>query len=371
MRKLLAILVALLVMPVAFATSVGTDIGVDIVTEDFEPLIWMCDDRVVVDDMVQQGRINCEPIYDKDRNLKGYSLCERTHNYAFEGEKLEYTVLVMDKNGINKIEDVYMTVGGTQGVGNDIEVNCVELLSKTGIDEKCNARIDEEKLHHFDNQVMRYYECTLVVEPNMYGEFWVTAEVTDLDGLSNTVDENEFWFFNPVIGLDIDGTLAFSDVRPGTSSYSETLTVENNADPGSGVMLDMFVTGTDFYDSGSSGAQCPTSNQLGLSNFRYFATNGAYSTATDAGTDNADLDAITVRGTDLEGYVNIQHGNAFSTLLYNEAEIMQSGLNVGGYWIANILSPGGEMSLTFKLNLPIPCNGDFDEGSIFFFGEAI
>ena len=56
MKKLLAILVALLVMPVAFATDTGIGITPDIVTEDFEPLIWMCDERYVVDDMVQQGR---------------------------------------------------------------------------------------------------------------------------------------------------------------------------------------------------------------------------------------------------------------------------------------------------------------------------
>jgi hypothetical protein len=49
----------------------------------------------------------------------------------------------------------------------------------------------------------------------------------------------------------------FEDVRPGTSSYSSTLLVANDADEGSGVMMDMFISGTDFYDSSSSGAKCP------------------------------------------------------------------------------------------------------------------
>ena len=40
----------------------------------------------------------------------------------------------MDKNGINKVEDVYGTVGDeNQGAGNDIEVNCVEDLKSTYI----------------------------------------------------------------------------------------------------------------------------------------------------------------------------------------------------------------------------------------------
>src|SRR3989338_1108343 len=96
-----------------------------------------------------------------------------------------------------------------------------------------------------------------------------------------TMDENEYWFLNPVIALSVDGDLAFEDVRPGTDSYSDTILVGNDADDGSGVMLDMFISGTDFYDSSSSGAACPTTNQLALDNFRYFVTNGAYSTATD------------------------------------------------------------------------------------------
>ena len=387
MKKLLAQLAALLVMPVAFATDTGIGITPDIVTEDFEPLIWMCDDRVVVDDRVQEGRLDFECpelekdatdrdlwkcVYDKDGNLKGERLWERMNNYAFEGEKLEYTVLVMDKNGINKISDVFMTVGDVQGTGNDIEVNCVEDLDAGGsVDESCNARILEEELDDDDwnNQLMRYYECTLTVEPNMYGEYWVTAEVEDLDGLSSTVDENEYWFFNPMIGISVDGSLTFDNVRPGTMSYSDTILVGNDADDGSGVRLDMFISGTDFYDSSSSGAQCPTTNQLSLGAFRYFATHGAYSTQNDLETDDGDL--TPVRDRDAEGYVNIQYGNSFSTLLYDEAEILQTFPKNFAYYQSNILSPGAEMALTFRLDLPEPCNGDFDTGSIFFWGEAI
>ena len=103
---LMALLVIAVIAPMVLATDVGTDITPDIGTEDFVPLIWMCDDRVVVDDMVETGRIDYTPIYDKDGNLKGYQLWERMNNYAFTGEKLEYEVLVMDKNGINKIQDV-------------------------------------------------------------------------------------------------------------------------------------------------------------------------------------------------------------------------------------------------------------------------
>jgi hypothetical protein len=186
----------------------------------------------------------------------------------------------------------------------------------------------------------------------MYGDAWITVEATDLDGLVGTMDENEYWFLNPVVALTIDGDLAFDNVRPGTSSYSDTLLVGNDADSGSGVRLEMFIAGTDFYDSESSGAMCPTSNVLSLSNFAYFATNGYYST--------------TAMG-DAEGYMSIPSGERIT-----QANEIIGGIQYpGSHTTGNVLTPGSEMALTFRLNLPEPCNGDFDTGSIYFWGEAI
>ncbi|MBW2975988.1 hypothetical protein KY347_00925 [Candidatus Woesearchaeota archaeon] len=354
MKQLLAILVALLVMPVAFGAGASTSIGVDIVTEDFEPLVWMCDSRIVLDDPVQPG------------TTPGDKLIEREQNYAFEGEQIVWEVLVMDKNGINKIEDVFATVGDVQGAGNYIEVNCVEDLGfSSTIDSSCNARILEENLTgtKLDTTTQRYYTCTLTVETDasMYGEYWITVEVTDLDGLSGTMDENEYWFLNPVIALTVDGDLIFEDVRPGTVSYSDTILVGNDADDGSGVRLEMYIAGTNFYDSSFSGAMCPTSNVLDLSNFRYFATNGYYSTANVGGVGPFSADA--------EGYMGIPPGET----LAQAKEIIGTEMfkpNIVSN-IGNVLTPGSEMALTFKLSLPEPCNGDFDTGAFYFWGEAI
>jgi hypothetical protein len=387
MKKLFAILavalmavpVALMAIPMVSANSVGTGVGVDIQTEDFAPMVWDCGGRVVYDDNTEWGRAS----------TGGQELTERNNNYAFEGEAIKWKVLAMDKNGVEKIQDVYGTAGDAQGAGNDIEVDCKRTNYKGdgkdawgmnhdgdgGIDPSCNARIGEEKLHKFNPETMDYYSCTLTVESpdSMYGEYWVTVEAMDLDGLTGTMDENEYWFFNPVIQLDVKGDLTFSDVRPGTSSYSDTMTVGNDADAGSGVMLDMFIAGTDFYDSASSGAMCPTTNKLALSAFKYYAVNGAYSTRDDQEDDDNTYDPATQRHKDSEGYVNIQYGDHFDRTMYNEAEIIQANPINGGDlgYAANLLAPGAEMSLTFKLNLPEPCNGDFDTGSIYFFGEAV
>lgn len=367
MKKLYSTLIMaslmLAVLPMVLAVSVGTGVNPNIGVEDFPPLVWMCDHRIVYDDATEPGRISPD----------GTPLVERINNYAFEGEQIAWTVLVMDKNKIDQNIDVYATIGDSQGEGNDIEVNCQRVgRCNERILDSCNARIQQEVFDDCSEltDIADFFECTFTVETpeSMYGQYWITVEAQDGDGLMGTMDENEYWFLNPVIALSIDGDMTFEDVRPGTDAYSSTLLVGNDADDSSGVMMDMFITGTDFYDSSSSGARCPTTNQLLLSTFRYFATSGAYSTLGD---DEVNSNSV-VRDRDAEGYVNIDYGIGFNnpTPFYNDKEIIQDAA-VGGYYAANVLAPGAEMAITFKLSLPEPCNGDFDTGSIYFWGEAI
>ena len=378
---------ALLVMAVVpvIAVDTGVGIGIDITPEEFAPRIWMCDSRAVIEDCGEAGRItDC-----------ARPLAERINNYAFEGEQIKWTVLVMDKNKIEQIQEVVGTIGDTQGEGNDIEVECGR-VDKHGpeIDSTCNARLGEEKLTTFDPETMAYYTCIFTVETpdSMYEEYFITVEAIGTDGLSATMDENEYWFLNPVVALTIDGDVTFEDVRPGSVAYSDTLLVGNDADDGSGVMLDMFISGTDFYDPASSDAKCPTTNHLKLSqdlrsqanlgadtalgatmtadcnadtggltsadnndHLCYFATSGAYSTATAP---NADV----------EGYRPIVYSDVFTRDFYNDAEIIW---NNPLYSLGNVLVPGAEIAVTFKLGLPEPCVGDFSDGDIYFWGEAI
>ena len=410
-------LLVLSVMPTILAVSVGTGIELDISTEEFPPHIWQCDDRVVVEDCVEEGR-------DSDCTD---DLLERIENYAFEGEQIGWTVLAMDKNKIEEIQDVVATIGESQGTGNDIEVECQRrtgypehedhgvLRSGKNPSEYCEARILEERITEFDPNTMAYYDCLFTVETpeSMYGEYFVTVEAISVDGEA-TIDENEYWFLNPIIALTVDGDVEFEDVRPGTVSYSSTILVGNDADEGSGVLLDMFISGTDFYDPLDSGARCPDTNQLQLSDsirspsnigttggsstsggegsgtgssgphtgtdcqaetdgitsdtdadhLCYYASNGAYSTAAASNADN-------------EGYVPIVYGDVFSRDFYNDAEIIRNpGTGASGlleidginYHAGNTLSPGAEIALNFKLGLPEPCTGDFSTGDIFFWG---
>jgi len=328
------------------ATDVHTGIGVDITTEQFKPLIWQCGARTLADDPIENG-------------ANGLSLQERKNDYAFTGESIQWNVLVMDKNKIEQVTDVVGTIGPTQGAGNDVEVECKKVAT-TDI-SSCNARILEENLTVFNADVMAMYTCTLTIEPSMHGEYFITVEAKDSTGLSSTMDENEFWFLNPTIALSVDGSLAFDNVRPGTTAYSQTLLVGNDAEAGSGVMLDMFMSGTDFYDPAADGARCSdNTNKLALTAFRYYATSGAYSTKSQGGA-NADS----------EGYIGIAYGDKITQAdkIINGAAF--AGADETDWNNGNALAPGAEMALVFKLNMPEPCVGDFSDGSIFFWGEAI
>ena len=382
--NLVIVLLVLAVSPV-IAVDTGTSITPDITIEDFVPMIWQCGDRRVLDDGVEPGRCSAED------DLMG----ERTHDYAFEGEQVEWDVLVLDKNGIEKISDVYVglspseivcdqdcmldkILGGQDAEDFDIEANCelVAILdNRSEIDETCNARILEEELTHVSNNVAAEYKCTLTVETadSMQGEFWAAPIVVDLDDNFAVTDEKDFWFFNPEIGLNLYGDMSFEDVRPGTQAYSDALLIENAAEAGSGVMLDMYISGTDFFDSDSSGAKCPVSNVLELDNFDYYATHGAYDTKNVNGPGSLTPDA--------EGYMSIPLGDKITSAreivgeqTFTETHTNQNNVCTGadalGY-LGNVLSPGDEMSMTFRLSVPEPCNGNFDTGDIFFWGEAI
>ncbi|HIH39074.1 TPA: hypothetical protein HA245_09130 [Candidatus Woesearchaeota archaeon] len=398
----LVLILGMLPFAAAETVTVGSGVGINVGIEDFVPRIWMNPESRILTRNPQDG--SAEAV-------------ERVNNYAFEGEQIVWDVLVWDKNGIEKISDVRVTLGVTQGEGNDVEANCdLTAIYADGdaLDTFWNARIDEEVIEEFDADTMATYTCTLTVETplSMQGEYWVVAEVEDLDGLLGTFDENEYWFFNPEVAISIDGTVDFGDeVRPGTVSYSDTLRITNDVEAGSGVLLDMMISGTDFFDPASQGSKCPVSNVLRLNNggtegvyehdfpagdlgtmtigdqfvcdqdgdlavdgtdgatgvdhLCYFATNGAYQTGNDAGRRDA------------EGYVGIPYetGNPddrapiiSSSVVGVDGDVILGDVH---YFAGNVLTPGADISLTFKLALPEPCNGDFSDGSLFFWGEAI
>lgn len=352
MKKLIAALfVAVLMLTSVLAVGVGTGVGIEITPEQFAPRVWMDPNtRLVLDDYMEPGVIsNGEQ-----------PMVERIENYAFAGEQIYWNVLVWDKNGVEKISDVYVRLNTSINSAGDIEANCRE---STTTDIPFDVWEGEENVT-WNPLTMRWYDCTLTVEPQWEGEYFVAAVAVDLNGQWDEFAENEFWFMNPVIALGLTGGLNFGVVRPGATKLSDTLVLKNEAEAGSGVLLDMFIAGTDFYDVTHSGAMCPTSNVLRLTNFKYYASNGAYNTCNN------------IPAPDAQCYDDIPYymDGAGAPVNNNYDRIISQTANVafGFYPAGNVLSPGADMSLNFKLSLPEPCNGGpFTSGQIKFFGEAI
>jgi hypothetical protein len=159
-------------------------------------------------------------------------------------------------------------------------------------------------------------------------------------------------------------------LAPGKTVYSNNITIKNNADDGGGVILDMFISGTDFHSS-SIFSYCPEQQTLSLNRFRYYAENGVYNTS-DTNLSNQ------------EGFRPINYGGGFNNpnLFYNSYEIIPKDTympnyegvleyNNGPYYHANELEPDQEIKVKFKLDIPAECHGTFEQGNIYFWGEAI
>lgn len=360
MKKITAvILAAIMLISSVLAVGVGTGVGVVIEPEQFEPRVFLNPvSRLVLDDNTEPGAV-CNPL----ESSEPCELVERVQNYAFEGEQVVWDVLVWDKNGNEKVSDVYVKVSSQLGANDFIEANCRYDSTSSGLRELHGLIKEGEEVIEWNAATMQWYTCTFTVETpaSMHGEYFISAVAEDLNGMSDEFVDAEKWFFNPVIALGVSGSLNFGVVRPGATVLSDTLVLTNNAEAGSGVMLDMFIAGTDFYDPSHSGAMCPTSNVLRLTNFKYKATNGAYDTC-----DN--------NGADAQCYDNIPYfmDGAGDPGNNNYQRIIDGPVINGPYPAGNVLSPGADISMNFKLSLPEPCNGGpFSDGQIKFFGEAV
>jgi len=339
----------LLVMNIVLATPLAKINLIDnqqtpIYTEKkFTPLIFLNKNG---------GRVLLDDPYGPFRNG---NITERINNYAFTGEQIRFEVLVWDKNGIDKIADVFAG-WATQlngPIDPEMQVNCYredklqdgDSLTENGYPDvrRPGDQIDEE---YFDSDTMAIYTCTLTIEPNCYGQKWIGIEVVDIDGLYSTISEAESWFCNPEMEIEVSGEINFGSLGPGEKG-SSTISIKNNADPSSGLEVIFGISGTDFYDPSSSGAICPTSNVLKLQpNFKYSAVQGS----------NQVTDKLIPYGTEITQADPIFSAGDGSTPTY---------------YPLIPTSPGSEISLTFTLELPQPCNGQFTSGDIILWAVAV
>lgn len=360
MNKTSVILAALMVVMVMPSVLAGPVVQVDLgggVTyqeEKFVPLLFLNENggRTLFDDpygFYANGNIQT-----------------RTNNYGFTGEQVQWKVLAWDKNGVEKMGDVFAGwITQTNGpLDPNQQVNCqrVSSVEQTGLSSMGYSNVrrpgDQEAQINFDPNSMQEYLCTLTIEPGCLGQKWFGVKIVDIDGLSSTLQEAESWFCNPELDLYVSGTLDFGTLGPGEQGAA-TFSVENAAETGSGVEVVLAISATDFYDPISSGAKCPTSNVLEQQGFESVApfVTGFWYTA--------------VQGSKSVGPKRIPYGNDITSSdpIFSTSTAAQSWKKWTGTLVPT--APGAETTMTLRLGLPIPCNGQFTDGHIYLYAWAI
>ncbi len=343
MKKLLGILTAMFLMAnMVSAVSTGIGVGIGVTPNNIEP-------QVFID-------VSSRQLFDTFDEL-----LERQNYYAFEGEKIMWNILVRDGNGIEDIASVNVVFSVDSPIGGMPMNNTNALCTIAQVQPSDGDNVSSYDADVFDIITDRVYSCETVIldAENTFGYAQVRATVEDNRGATNPILANEsnkaeFVFVNPSIGLEIsdaDNGLSFGDLEPGETGYSQDIYLTIDVPSQSGVILDVDMKGTDFSDSSGNPAMCPTSNVLELSNFRYFAEKAGSSAQpplpTTANSPTADLEGYDIIGVDWSDVI-AGSGDEASHLTYEDY-----------------------LKITFKLDLPNPCFGDFTEGSFNFQGEAI
>lgn len=328
-------------------------IGVTPIYEEqkFEPLLFLKESG---------GRVLFDDPYGPFANG---DITQRNDNYAFTGEQIQWEVLLWDKNGVpEKINDVFAGwVTQTNGpLDPEQQVNCQlgeqlddsKLLSEYGYSNVRRPN-DQEPQLYYNNATMGIYVCTLTIEPSCHGQKWMGVKVVDIDNLTGTMQEAESWFCNPAIDLTLSGEINFGLLGPGEQGAS-TFSVQNSAEPNSGVEVIVAISGTDFYDPSNSGAKCPITNSLALQGDGMTFTTGFWYTA--------------VMGANIVGNKRIPYGNG----IMDADPIFSSGNGLNPTYTPLVpMSPGSEASITLHLGLPQPCNGQFTDGQLYLYALAI
>ncbi len=326
-KKIIALLLMVLALPLALAdTTTELSIPLDITITNSCPMILETPEYEIdtmTDDVMMQQLL--------DDGWAGRS-------YAFDGETITMTFTVEDINGIAN--------DGIQAYGT-IQDEFGETTSQVG------CTLDRTS----QQGIVGHYICIYTVESAeiVQGEYWLSVEVCDKcnsgeEGCCDTASGLISLWLNPAVGLTIESQQDFGlnyneggdditgNINTGDVIYSPYFTVENSAEAGTGLYMFLNLYGTDMYDSGSGNALCPTSNVLSILNMDYKANKG-----------------------NMQQDWTVMHKNTAGLVFKDQPN----------YW-GNFMGIGDDITLRLRMNLPSPCQGNFDDGGeIIFVGQVI
>lgn len=277
-------------------------------------------------------------------------------NYAFTGETLKYFIVIEESSGANDIDDVYVRVGADR-VGRCLEVDEFQDIS---------AFIGPNgKLESYDSNKMKSYICTFIIQNGWTGQTRTRFEVDACNGANTVISqEADVVFMNPSLGVAVTGAVDFGQVVPGTTSLSNSVYIRNAAQGGSGVMMDMYVSSADYFtDPSNEDAICGQGNGIKYDNFYYYATKGSM----NSGANNNLYPGL---GESALGLCQAGQ-DEFTQMPSHSGEISDMCRIINHDEYGSLLAQGSEMSMTFKLEVPEPCQGSFTDGEFYLVGRVV
>jgi hypothetical protein len=323
---------------------------------------------------------------------------ERLNEYLFTGEQM--AVLVAARNtlgsegihsaalsvdGEMKVECNQVTVDGVDGLGScQLKANQTEPMDRT-----CESITDETTCdtypvrcewigpvwyghdvsqdlcdqppaktagthNGFDPAYDKLYECIYTATDSDSGETDVMVVVSGKDAAGSIVEAEsvpDLVFFNPEILIDVstsDGdSVTFAQGSSGQTVYStNTLMIKNEAE--GGVDLVAWLAGTDLVSS-TENAKCPYSNVLDVDEY---------------------MDYRCKIGTLFNNPWNDVHNpddtkDCTISSCQNALPLTPQAL------MPSILANGHTAECWFRLYIPVPCFGTFDQGEILIYARAI
>jgi hypothetical protein len=299
---------------------------------------------------------------------------DRRDNYAFTGERIAELVVARDLDGAIAISHAILQVDGMDvAYCNEVDPEDLSGTWKghdiSGILQEYPPQKSESTEAGFDPLYDKLFECFLTVTDDHDGMSAITVEVFDTVNDISAVTEDQMWFFNPEVSLDISlsegSEVEFEEGYAGDTVYSTNRLLLENAAEG-GVDIAVWLGGTDLT-SPDMAAKCPWSNVLDVEGvddwdgmqFRCNLDNGLYIEQCwqQIKNKNIKLDCDEVwEGSDV---CEFSH------------EAMCLGLNPLFHGIPNVLENGHEADCMFKLQYPVPCIGSFTDGNLIILMRAI
>ncbi|MBI2675721.1 MAG: hypothetical protein HYX24_04645 [Candidatus Aenigmarchaeota archaeon] len=341
----------------------------------------------------------------------------RPGDYAWNGEMIQFKVIVRDPNGALDIGHAFVRIDdGLEAVCNEIPLERACNPQVGGDEEKCRCdglrptgnNVKEKQVCITDSNgnvvctiitvpiengdtdpnTDRGFLCMYTVEPTSPDRD-VTLRIGVKDAVGNLADSlyAERWRLNPSVSMDVrtsDGLpITFeSGVMPEQYAHSlNRLFIENTAQK---VSLWVFIAMTDLFDSNGP-SKCPETNKIDVEGSGLNSLTGVYYRAR-SGTLITQLVGFPGDNPD-EGWAHITNPN--QNFECSWGSIVTQGLCTGARplfddsflqpglpailtgWANNVLVPTGQAEVEFKLHYPKPCIGTYDAGQILVFGKPV